>query len=123
MIILSQCRTAAINSEYAEKFYITTDEAGAHLLQADLGSETLTLGTYANPSYAKHALEFICTCMVDENAQGKITLTPTDNDLLCKTLLGASKDTEKALHSDTLEAILEGTLSDIMETLKKRKSN
>ena len=79
MQVMTQDHKRLINSEYVSQFYITETDEGVKLIAvADTG---ITLGTYSKPEHAEMALKFIGICLVDEDAQNKITQVPTRKDM------------------------------------------
>ena len=103
MQIISQDHKRLINGDYVSQFFIEETENGVKLMAAT--DSDILLGTYGKVEHAKMALQFIGICMVDEDAQGKITQVPSRDDmeqgdeLLSKSLNpdGMRKLFEKAL--------------------------
>jgi hypothetical protein len=83
MIISTQDNRSLINSDYVSRMYIEETENGAVLVAVTEGEDIL-LGTYENPEHAESALKFIGICMVDEDAQKKITQVPSRDDMTLK---------------------------------------
>ncbi len=79
MQIMTQDHKRLINSEYVSQFYIVEDDKGVKLMAAT--DVDVTLGSYSKPEHAEMALKFIGICLVDEDAQNKITQVPTREDM------------------------------------------
>ena len=79
MQIMTQDHKRLINSEYVSQFYIVEDDKGVKLMAAT--DVDVTLGSYSTPEHAEMALKFIGICLVDEDAQNKITQVPTREDM------------------------------------------
>lgn len=79
MQIMSQDGRRLVNGDYASQIYIEETPEGAKLMAAT--DEDVLLGTYGKVEHAEMALKFIGVCMVDEDAQNKITQVPTREDM------------------------------------------
>lgn len=79
MQIMSQNGRQLINGDYVSQFFIEETENGAKLMAA--ADVDILLGTYDKVAHAEMALKFIGVCMVDEDAQSKITQVPTREDM------------------------------------------
>ncbi len=79
MQILSQNGRRLINGDYVSQFFIEETENGAKLMAA--ADVDIFLGAYDKVDHAEMALKFIGVCMVDEDAQNKITRVPTREDM------------------------------------------
>lgn len=107
MQIMSQDHKRLVNSEYVSQFYVEETESGVKLIAA--ADVDILLGTYDKPEHAKRALNFISVCMVDEDAQGKITQTPTREDMaLSEKLLN---DNARPTGPESLRALFESVMS------------
>lgn len=80
MQIMTQDHKRLINSEYVSQFYIVEDDKGVKLM-AETDMVHIELGAYSKPEHAEMALKFIGICLVDEDAQNKITQVPTRKDM------------------------------------------
>ena len=109
MQIMAQNRKCLVNSEFVNTIYIEDTPEGARLM-ADVG-EAIILGSFDTSEHAEAALKFIGVCLVDEDAQNKITQVPSSADM-------KMKDTvfEKAgIHSeDDLASALSSLLKSVL---------
>jgi len=103
MYILAQDGTALINGEYVSRFSIDKAPTGEFYLDAVFSDESVTLGTYPKLDHATTALKFIGHCLVDEDAQGKVTAIPSQEDMALKDELTAGSMPSAA----TLEKLME----------------
>ncbi len=79
MQIMTQDHKRLVNGDYISQIFIEQTENGVKLMAA--ADVDILLGTYGKMEHAEMALKFIGVCMVDEDAQGKITQTPTREDM------------------------------------------
>lgn len=79
MQIMSQDSRTLLNGDYVSKFFLEESDEGVKLMAA--ADEDIFLGSYAKMGHAEMALKFIGVCMVDEDAQNKITQVPTREDM------------------------------------------
>lgn len=84
MYILTQDGKSIINGEFVSQFYVTEspDKTEFNLIAA--ADDNIFLGSYPKLDHATTALKFIGACMVDEDAQGKITAVPSQEDMALK---------------------------------------
>jgi len=111
MFILTQDSKAVINGEYVREFFIEQDVVKDEVRLMASADEDILLGTYPKLDHATTALKFIGACMVDEDAQGKITAVPSQEDMALKDeLLGGSKPSAAAL-GKLMEKLAGGALT------------
>lgn len=79
MQVMSQDGRRLVNGDYVSQFYIEETPEGVRLMAAT--DVDVVLGTYDKVGHAEMALKFIGVCMVDEDAQNKITQVPTREDM------------------------------------------
>lgn len=79
MQVMSQDGRRLVNGDYVSQFYIEETPEGVRLMAAT--DVDVVLGTYDKADHAEMALKFIGVCMVDEDAQNKITQVPTREDM------------------------------------------
>lgn len=103
MQIMTQDHRRLVNSEYVSQLFIEPTDDGAKLMAA--ADVDILLGTYGKMEHAEMALEFIGVCMVDEDAQGKITQVPTREDMA-----HGDELLNKDLNPDGLRKLFERTL-------------
>lgn len=75
MHIMTQDHKKLINSEYVSEFYIKETDKNVELIA--VGDTDILLGTYSKQEHAEMVLEFIGHCLVDEEAQTKVTQVPS----------------------------------------------
>jgi len=103
MYILTQDSKTIIDSEYVSRFFIDSNPDKTVFSLIAKADETILLGTYPKLDQAVTALKYIGVCIVDEDAQGKITVVPSREDMAFNDEL-SSGDMPS---SDILEKLME----------------
>lgn len=84
MYILTQDGKSLINGEFVSQFYIEENADKTVFCLMAATDDHVFLGSYPKLDHATTALKFIGAGMVDEDAQGKITAVPSQEDMALK---------------------------------------